>query len=88
MIDASKSPVPAWKRYATMALLVALVLVAGYVIYVKELHKGSPTSKPAPAPAPASAPARATPAGTPAASQTSATTIPGGIPVSSRNPFQ
>lgn len=84
MIDASKSPVPAWKRYATMALLVALVLVAGYVIYVKELHKGSPTSKPAPAPAPASAPARATPP----ASQTSATTIPGGIPISSRNPFQ
>ncbi len=84
MIDASKSPVPAWKRYATMALLSVLILVAGYVVYTKELHKSSPASKPAPA----TAPVNASPTPQPAAGQTSATTIPGGIPISSRNPFQ
>lgn len=84
MIDASKSPVPAWKRYATMALLAVLLLAAAYVVYTKELHKGSPTSRPAPATAPVNPPS--SPA--PAAGQTPATTIPGGIPISSRNPFQ
>lgn len=85
MIDASKSPVPAWKRYATMALLTVLILVAGYVVYTKELHKGSPTSKPAPATA---APANTPSNPPPAATQTPASTIPGGIPISSRNPFR
>lgn len=83
MIDSTKSPVPAWKRYATMALLAVLLLVAGYVIYTKELHHSSAAT--APGPAPVSKPV--TPA--PVAKQPStATTIPGGIPISSRNPFQ
>jgi hypothetical protein len=82
MIDASKSPVPAWKRYATLALMSVLVVVAGYVIYTKEIHKSS--SSPSTAPAPATAHPQTSPSTTPSVS----TTIPGGIPISNRNPFQ
>ena len=89
MIDATKSPLPTWKRYGLLLLIVALVVVAGAMIWTKELHHSLPgisKSKPAAsAPAPAT---KSTPA-TAAASKSKpvATTIPGGIPVSARNPF-
>lgn len=82
MIDASKSPVPAWKRYATIAILAVLVVVVGYFLYSKELHHSPAASRPAPAPAVTQAgPSQAT-------AKTSPKGIPGGIPISSRNPFQ
>jgi hypothetical protein len=86
MIDATKSPLPTWKRYGLMILIAALVLVAGATIWTKELHHSLPVlskSKPA-----ASAPASATASTPPTASSNPvATTIPGGIPVSGRDPF-
>jgi len=90
MIDATKSPMPTWKRYGLLVLIAALVVVAGAMIWTKELHHSLPIlskSKPA-----ASAPAPSTPSTPPtttvsAASKPVATTIPGGIPVSARNPF-
>lgn len=80
MIDSTKSPVPAWKRFATLALVTLLVVVAGYMIWTKELkHKGlthsssqAGTSQVSPAPAPA---------------KTSTTPTTVGLPLSSRNPF-
>ncbi len=83
MIDASKSPVPAWKRYLTIALLAVLVLAAAYVIYTKEIHHSSPSPA-----SPAPAASQAQPAPRPTQTKTAPTTIPGGIPISSRNPFQ
>lgn len=82
MIDSSKSPVPLWKRYATAGLLTVLVLVMGYVVWAKELHHTTSSSSTPPAPAVA-APSPKTPATT----VPTATTIPGGVPVSARDPF-
>jgi hypothetical protein len=90
MIDATKSPLPTWKRYALLLLIAALVVAAGAMIWTKELHHSLPlVSKSKPA---ASAPAASTKSTgttkTPAApAKPVATTIPGGIPVSPRNPF-
>ncbi len=77
MIDSTKSPVPAWKRYSILALVTLLVVVAGYMIWTKELkHKGlSHSSSQAGTSQVSTAPARTT---TP-------TTV--GLPLSSRNPF-
>jgi hypothetical protein len=48
MIDATKSPIPAWKRYATIGLLATVIAVAGYFVWTKELHPHAPrTSSPA-----------------------------------------
>lgn len=83
MIDASRSPMPTWKRYGTFVLLAVLIVVAGYVIWTKELHKKSsspPSSSPPAATTPA--PVTATTVAKPAP-----TTIPGGLPISNRNPF-
>lgn len=82
MIDASKSPVPAWKRYMTIAVVSVLVALAAYVIYTKEIHKS--TANPGPTPAQNAV----APQGAPSRVPTVSTTIPGGVPVSSRNPFQ
>lgn len=38
MIDASRSPRPLWKRVLTGILLVALIVAAAWLIWVKELH--------------------------------------------------
>jgi hypothetical protein len=88
MLDATASPMPTWKRYGLLVLIVALVLVAGAAIWTKELHHSLPLiskSKPAAsAPAPT---AQSTQPATSSASKSVATTIPGGIPVSGRNPF-
>lgn len=83
MIDSTKSPAPAWKRYGTIALLAVLVVAAAYTIWTKELHKGGASSAASPNPPIAAAPARTA---VPRTSTTS-TTVPGGIPLSSRNPF-
>lgn len=83
MIDSTKSPVPAWKRYATIALLAMLTLAAVYVLYTKELHHNSAGSSPVPATV--SRPVQPVHS---ASQKSTPTTIPGGIPISSRNPFQ
>lgn len=80
MIDASKSPLPAWKRYVIASLLTVLIAVAGYVVWTKELHHTSTSASPTTSavvtnPAPKHAPVAPS------------TTIPGGIAVSARNPF-
>jgi hypothetical protein len=87
MIDATKSPAPTWKRYGIFLIVAVLLVVAAGVIWTKELHHSIPgisKSKPS-ASAPASS-VHSTPPVT-AASKPVATTIPGGIPVSGRNPF-
>jgi len=38
MIDASRSPRPAWKRVGTLLTVLAFILVLTWVIWVKELH--------------------------------------------------
>lgn len=80
MIDSSKTPMPLWRRYATLAALTLLVLVAAYVVWVKELHHSTPS-----VPTPSAVSHAAVPPAHPTASTT--TTLPGGLPVSSRNPF-
>ena len=94
MIDSTTSPVPTWKRYLTIAVLAVVVLAAGYLIYTKEL-KGSSGSSSANIPAVtipaagAGAASAGSPSGSagPTLSAGSATTIPGGVAPSSRNPF-
>ena len=88
MIDSSKSPVPTWKRYLTMAVLAALVIVAGYVIYTKELKGSSGSSNASPPAATVPAASGNAPSGGGSNPSTaSPTTVPGGVAVSSRNPF-
>ncbi len=82
MIDATKAPTPTWKRYATAAILTVLLVIAGYVIWTKELHRSSPGGSSAPA---ASTVTRST--GPAHAERAPATTVPGGIGLSGRNPF-
>lgn len=38
MIDASRSPRPLWKRILTGVFLLAAIVVAAWLIWVKELH--------------------------------------------------
>lgn len=83
MIDSSASPIPAWRRYGTVLLLTVLVLVVGYVIYMKELHHSSASAASGHPAAAVAKPVQAAPGPAPSVS----TTIPGGIPVSSRDPF-
>jgi hypothetical protein len=80
MADPTTSPVPAWKRYATLALLGVVLLVAAYVIYTKELHHTTTATHSSP---PATVPAQPS-----VITPSVPTTIPGAIPISSRNPFQ
>jgi hypothetical protein len=82
MIDSTKSPLPAWRRYATVVLLTVLIAVAGYVVWTKELHKGQSTAAAVKPPA-----AAKTLAPKSVGAPSTTTTIPGGIPVSSRDPF-
>lgn len=81
MIDSTKSPMPAWRRYASVVALTVLVAIAGFVIWTKELHHNASAT------ASVSPPAVAKTATTKPAAATTTTTIPGGLPVSSRNPF-
>lgn len=80
MIDSTKAPMSPTRRYVTTALLTLLILVAMYVLWTKELHH----SNPSPA---SSTPAVTHPAARSATAPTPSTTIPGGIPISGRNPF-
>lgn len=79
MIDSSRSPVPAWKRYLTMTVMIVLVVVAGWVLYTKEIHHSAPGSS--------SSPAVTNPAPSTTVAQTPVTTVPGGIAPSARDPF-
>ena len=80
-VDATKSPTPAWKRALVMVLLAVLILVTGYFLWTHELHKSSPpASSSGPAPAVQTSPTSVKPASTP-------TTVPAGLPISTRNPF-
>lgn len=81
MIDSSKTPIPLWRKYGTLVALTVLVLVAAYVVWVKELHHAAPS---VPAPSAVSHTSVTPPAHT---APTTSTTLPGGLPVSSRNPF-
>ncbi|MGH9054518.1 MAG: hypothetical protein ACRDYY_01410 [Acidimicrobiales bacterium] len=55
MIDATRSPRPAWKQYTTLVVLLVLIVVAGWYIWTKELHRTSSAAHPAPRPAAAAA---------------------------------
>jgi hypothetical protein len=90
MIDASRSPRPAWKRYGTFLLLVAVIAVAAVVIWKKELHHNSPASAPQvpAAVVPAHPAAHTAKAAKPAKPASPTTTVPGGLPISTRNPFK
>lgn len=82
MIDSTKTPTPVWQRYAVAALLTVLIACAGYVLWSKELHHthaAAPTG---------SAPAQtASKSPSPTSKPSHVTTIPGGVPVSGRDPF-
>jgi len=83
MIDPTKSPSSSRKRYLIAGILSVLIVVAGWVVWTKELHHSSSTSSP-----PAS-PASTVPVGTRLhpAQPAPTTTIPGGIALSVRDPF-
>jgi hypothetical protein len=79
MIDSTKSPVPAWRKFLMVVVLGVLIVIAGYFLWTKELHKSSsngPSSTPTTVTAPVKVPPKAP-----------TTTVPGGIPISNRNPF-
>lgn len=81
-VDATKSPTPAWQRKVIGVLLAVLVAVVAYMVWTKDLHHQTPATS--------SPPVATTPATTPGPTKTqpvSTTTIPGGLPVSSRDPF-
>ena len=84
MIDATKAPTPAWKRYGIMALLAVLIVVAAFMVWKKELHhSGSGSASP-----PAAAVVNPlTPTAPAKAASRPTTTVPGGLPISSRDPF-
>ena len=42
MIDSSRSPRPLWSRVLTAILLVVAIVVAAWVVWVKELHHPNP----------------------------------------------
>jgi hypothetical protein len=77
--DATKSPTPAWQRTLILVLLAGFIIVVGYFLWTHELHHSAKASPPA-----AAQPAPAQPSH---AGATPSTTIPGGIPISSRDPF-
>jgi hypothetical protein len=81
MIDASRSPRPAWKRYATFVALAALIVVAAFVIWNKELHHTASSATPP------RSPVVAAPAPTAKVVTPTPTTVPGGLPISSRDLF-
>jgi hypothetical protein len=81
MIDASRAPRPAWQRYATIAALAVLILLALLFVSKKVLHHSSQSNSAPPPPA-ATSPIKST---KPAVSHGA---IPGGVPISNRNPFQ
>jgi hypothetical protein len=86
MIDPTKSPTPTWQRYTVALLITVLIVVAGYVLWSKELHHKSTSASPPSTPATSTATGSS---GVPAPKATAApsTTIPGGIPISTRDPF-
>jgi hypothetical protein len=45
MIDASRSPHPLWKRISVVLVLIAAIVGAAWLIWVKELHHSQPHIK-------------------------------------------
>jgi len=86
MIDSTKSPTPAWQRYVMIGLMAVLIVVAGYMIYTKEIKKSSTSSSQSVPAVTATTVKSGTPAH-PKVPATTTTTIPGGIPVSPNSPF-
>jgi hypothetical protein len=85
-IDATKSPTPAWQRTLMIVLLAALIAVAGYYLWKHDIHKAPSAAPPsAPAVVHARAPSSQAPGSKPTV--VTSTTIPGGIPISTRDPF-
>jgi hypothetical protein len=82
-IDATKSPTPAWQRTLMGVLLATFIVVVGYFLWTHELHHSGKAAPPA-ANTPTAQPAQAPPAHPVA---TPSTTIPGGVPISPRDPF-
>lgn len=83
MIDASRSPRPLWQRIGTVVVLAALIAVAAFVIWKKEL-KSPATAKRSPSVTVARPSAKVQPA---PRAVPPATALPGGVPISARNPF-
>jgi hypothetical protein len=81
MIDASRSPRAAWQRYATIVALAVLILLAVLFISKKVLHHGSQSNSAPPPPA-VTSPVKSIKAAAPH------NAVPGGVPISNRNPFQ
>jgi hypothetical protein len=81
MIDSTRAPRPAWQRYGVPVLLVIFIAVAAFMIWSKELHHSSSPAASTPT-SPAITATHAAPR-----AKAPATTIPGGLPVSGRNPF-
>lgn len=82
MIDSSKSPLPLWRRYATAGFLTVLLVVMGYVVWAKELHHSASSNPPA-----ASATVGVGKASSATVPAPPPTTVPGGVPISKRDPF-
>ncbi len=83
-IDATRSPTPAWQKTLIGVLLAAFIVVVGYFLWTHELHHGAKANPPAANPPAAVQPAPASPSHSTA---TPSTTIPGGLPISPRDPF-
>jgi hypothetical protein len=81
--DATKSPTPAWQRTLIGVLLAVFIIAVGYFLWTHELHHSAKAAPSGGSPA-AVQPAPAQPSHHGA---TPPTTIPGGIPISSRDPF-
>jgi hypothetical protein len=79
--DATKSPTPAWQRTLIGLLLAAVIIAVGYFLWTHELHKKASPSGGSPAAVQPAPTQPSHPGATPP------TTIPGGIPISSRDPF-
>jgi hypothetical protein len=82
MLDPTKPVAPAWRKYLILAVMPILIGVCAYVIWSRELHH-SKSAGPSSTPPVTSAPAQRL-----ATNLTSPpTTVPGGLPISARNPF-
>lgn len=81
MIDSTKSPEVAWKRYGKLVALAALIIVAAFLIWTKELHH-SGSSLPPPA-----ATTPAVPSGNEVSAHTQSPPTTAGLSASARNPF-
>jgi hypothetical protein len=81
-IDSTKTPSSPRQRYAVAILLTVLVVLAGYFVYMKDLRHHSTVSSPTSTPSVVQTVPKSK-----APTVTTTTTIPGGVAISTRNPF-